>query len=93
MLLHGSKISMQATFHKKFKKQLKKLPPSIQKKFFERMGVLIASPHDPLLNVHRLTGDMDMFLSMNVTGDYRAYFTYEDYTIEFYKIGTHSELY
>ncbi len=84
---------MQATFHKKFKKQFKKLPLPIQKKFFERLCVLIASPHDPLLNVHRLTGDMDMFLSMNVTGDYRAHFTYEDYTIEFYKIGTHSELY
>lgn len=84
---------MQVTFHKKFKKQFKKLSHSVQKKFFERLSVLVSSPQDPLLNVHRLTGDMNVFFSMNVTGDFRALFTYEGKDIEFHKIGTHSELY
>ena len=84
---------MQVTFHKKFKKQFKKLPPPVQKKFFERLSMLASSPHDPLLNVHRLTGDINVFFSMNITRDFRALFTYEEKDIEFHKIETHSELY
>jgi mRNA-degrading endonuclease YafQ of YafQ-DinJ toxin-antitoxin module len=84
---------MKVFFHKKFKKQFKKLPEDIQVKFFERLGILVSYPRSSILNVHLLKGSMSNLTSMNVTGDYRAIFVEKKDKIEFHMIGTHSNLY
>ena len=49
---------------------------------------------NPKLNHHKLTGELAGFHSINVGGDLRAlYREYEDNTVVFEKIGTHSQLY
>ena len=85
---------MKIDFNAKFKKQYKKLPWKIRKKFLERLAVFEEDPRHPLLRVHKLKGDMEPKISMNVTGDCRALFTWEtSERVKFHEIGTHSELY
>jgi len=86
---------MDIVLQKRFSKQYKKLPTAIQLKFLERVAMLVTSPFDPRLNIHRLHGELLAFQSMNITGDYRALFVADEElsTITFFKIGTHIELY
>ena len=75
-------------------RQYKKLPQDIQRKFNERVDLLLENPRNPLLRIHKLKGEKKPLMSMNVTGNYRALFTREDKdTITFHEIGTHSQLY
>jgi addiction module RelE/StbE family toxin len=77
-----------------FKKQYRKLPASIQRRFDERIDLFMTEPLHPLLRVHPLLGRFRGYWSMNVTGDVRALFKREaDEVITFGLIGTHSELY
>lgn len=57
-----------------FIKQYKRLSESIQRKFDERVDLLLENPHNPLLRIHALRGRRKLLKSMNVTGDYRALF-------------------
>jgi mRNA-degrading endonuclease YafQ of YafQ-DinJ toxin-antitoxin module len=84
---------MEIKFRKSFQKQYKKLPKKVQIQFKERLLMLIENKYHPLLNMHKLNGTESEFLSMNVTGDYRALFIIESTVFTFYKIGSHSELY
>ena len=84
---------MEIDFNARFKKQYKKLPQKIRKRFLERLDIFKENPHHPLLRVHKLKGDMVPFESINVTGDIRALFIQEGTIITFYEIGTHSDLY
>ncbi|KKW35906.1 hypothetical protein A2852_02320 [Candidatus Adlerbacteria bacterium RIFCSPHIGHO2_01_FULL_54_23] len=85
---------MLVLFSTVFKKQYKKLPHPIQKKFNERFGLFISNPFHPLLGNHPLKGDYASCQSINITGNYRAIF-YEERTgfVRFISIGTHSGLY
>lgn len=84
---------MHVIFHRTFRKHYKRLPNKIQVQFDKRLLLLLSDVQHPVLNVHPLRGDAWPFLSMNVTGDYRALFTLEKEIATFYDIGTHSELY
>jgi addiction module RelE/StbE family toxin len=84
---------MQVVFRKRFKKQLKKLPPKIEQQFIDRLRLFFSDPTSPLLRIHTLSGTRYPLQSMNVTADYRALFMIEGKTVVFYEIGTHSELY
>lgn len=84
---------MRINLHRKFEKQYKKLPPHIQQQFLERVALLQEDPNNSLLRVHALSDKMSEFMSMNVTGDYRALYIIKNDEIFFHKIGTHSELY
>lgn len=84
---------MKVFFHKSFEKQYQKLPAKIKSKFSQRLMLLMDSQDHPLLRVYELKGAKKPLLSMNVTADYRALFTYENNTFVFYETGTHSELY
>lgn len=78
----------------KFKKQFKKLPPSIQDRFSERLKLYLSDPSDPQLRVHPLKGSYAGYWSINITGDIRALFLRQaDEIIIFALIGTRSELY
>jgi addiction module RelE/StbE family toxin len=76
-----------------FKKQFKKLSPKLQLQFDERYELWCLNPKHPLLNVHPLFGDKFGYWSINISGDLRVLYCYEDDTIVFSAIGTHSQLY
>jgi mRNA-degrading endonuclease YafQ of YafQ-DinJ toxin-antitoxin module len=84
---------MQVIFRKRFKKQLKKLPPKIEQQFIDRLRLFVSDQTAPLLRIHTLSGTRYPLQSMNITADYRALFILEGETAVFYEIGTHSELY
>ena len=85
---------MKALLSTTFIKQYKKLPKDVQKKFDERVDLFLQYPRNRLLNIHKLRGSKEHFISMNVTGNYRALFTRESKNIViFSRIGTHSQLY
>jgi addiction module RelE/StbE family toxin len=84
----------EVVFHKDFKKDFKKLNPKIQKKFWERLELWQEQPTNPLLNNHRLTGELKDKYSINITGDIRAIYQEKSDTIVIYlMIGSHSQLY
>ena len=85
---------MKILFSKTFTKQYKKLPLKIQKKVREQTNLFRKDPRNPQLNIHKLYGNKKYFVSMNVTGDYRALFVRVNRrTVIFSRIGTHSQLY
>ncbi len=78
----------------KFRKQFKKLPTEIQKKFIERLNLFVVDQTHPLLRVHPLQGKYAGYWSINVTGDVRAlYRSDSEEIVLFALIGTHSSLY
>ena len=75
-------------------RQYKKLPQDIQRKFNERVDLLLENPRNPLLRIHKLKGKKKPLKSMNITGDYRALFIQKGkHLVIFYRVGTHSQLY
>lgn len=84
---------MRVIFHRAFKKQYKKLPAKIQVQFQNRLKLYLTQPNAQILNVHPLSGEMSHYMSMNVSGDFRALFVQQADEIIFEKIGTHSQLY
>ena len=84
---------MEIEFHKKFKKQYRKLPEKFQLQFDILFEQFLANPNDPSLHVHKLHGDKKDFYSLNINADYRALFRMSPTLVVFYNIGTHSELY
>ncbi len=84
---------MKVYFRNSFKKQYKKLPTKIQKKFAGRLDIYLTQESHMVLRIHTLKGNKYPLKSMNITGDYRALFISDKSKITFYEIGTHSELY
>lgn len=81
-------------FKKSFKKEFRKHSKIVQDRFWERLALLQTDFYSVQLNVHALKGEYKDFLSMNVTGDFRAIFELVDQkAIYFYRINTHSQLY
>ncbi|MCL4360656.1 type II toxin-antitoxin system mRNA interferase toxin, RelE/StbE family [Patescibacteria group bacterium] len=84
-------------YSKRFLKQLRKSPLSIQEAFRERREIYLANPFHPTLHNHQLTGQLERYRSINITGDWRALFrmieTSDGTVIYFDAIGTHSQLY
>ncbi len=79
---------------KKFDKQFKKQPKKIKKKFQERMEIFFDDINNPILNTHKLSGDLKDLWSFNVSGDVRVIFdTSFENMVLLVSIGTHSELY
>lgn len=80
--------------HKRFVKQIRKLPVPIQKAFQVRRDVFLENENNPLLHTHALQGTYLGYKSFNVTADIRVVYTkIDDATFLFTAIGTHSELY
>ncbi len=80
-------------FHKKFKKKYSKIDRKIQKKFEEKLRLFEQNPFDISLNNHQLTGDLKMYRSIDITGDWQAWYEPAGDEVVFVIIGTHSELY
>ena len=85
---------MRVKFHRSFKKQYKKIPVKVRRKFDERLLLFEKEPLHPILNNHSLSGDRVGQWTINVTGDWRAVYIFlEKNTISFIEINTHSNLY
>lgn len=80
--------------HRTFEKKFTKASSLVQRRFKERRDLLIKNSSDPLLNLHQLSGDRLGQWSINITGDWRAIFIYQDKdTVVFIDLDTHSNLY
>lgn len=84
---------MRIDYHKHFKKQYKKLPSKVQEKFAERLMIFIGNPFAPELSNHALHGKYAKYRSINITGDWRAFYEVTDIGVQFFIIDTHSNLY
>lgn len=81
-------------FHRNFKKDLNKLPPSCKEQLYERMNIFSKDPFHPILNNHQLHGKLKNMRSINVTGDIRAiYEQVNKNKVLFLIITSHSKLY
>jgi mRNA interferase YafQ len=85
----------QVDYSKKFEKDLRKAPLKIQKSFRKRLDLFLDNKFDPTLNNHSLAGKYKGTRSINITGDWRAFFReYKNgQTVYFVTLGTHSQLY
>lgn len=85
---------MRIVLHNKFIKSYKKLSPNIRAKFKKQRDLFILNPLHPLLNNHKLGGELEGYRSINITGDIRLiYKQLESDTVIFVEIGSHSQLY
>ena len=85
---------MKVVTHRKFDKRFVKLDANLREKFKERRNLFLENPFHPLLNNHALQGDRAGEWSINITGDWRAIYVFQDSgTIIFTEIDTHSNLY
>ena len=85
---------MQIEFHRGFKKRYRQIPSNIRLQFDERLRLFEQESYHPALNNHALSGDRLGQWSINVTGDWRAvYFFQDDAAVVFIDIDRHSNLY
>lgn len=84
---------MEPILHTKFKKKFGKLPPKIREKFFIRISIFKENPFASILHNHSVEERFPDCRSINITGDYRAIYKFENDVVIFVNIGTHSELY
>ena len=85
---------MDVFFNKRFVKQYNKLSKKVQHRFDERLDTFQNNPRNRTLNLHTVSYQGDIFVSINVTGDCRALFLWEsEDRVRFYRVGTHSQLY
>ena len=88
---------MVVLYSTKFKKQLAKAGPKIEKAFIKRRRVFQKNPTHHLLHNHKLSGLYEGFRSINITGDWRALYIEtakgDTRIAEFRLLGTHSQLY
>lgn len=86
--------AMKIRFSKRFNKQLGKLSPRLQDKFWSRLELWQEDPTNSLLRLHRLEGQLAHYYCINITGDIRALYEVAGDEIYLYDlIGTHSQLY
>ena len=87
---------MTIRYSKRFQKQFhSRLSSKMRQQFGQRLKLFLANPRHAQLNTHSLSGKYSGCWSMNVSGDIRAVFEYQDgrAVILFLVIGTHAQLY
>lgn len=85
---------MKIRFHKNFEKQYKKLRKNEQLQAGERLSLFTRDEFNPILGNHPLSGKYKGYRSINITGDIRALYKYQNpATCIFVIIDTHSNLY
>jgi mRNA-degrading endonuclease RelE of RelBE toxin-antitoxin system len=78
-------------FSKRFKKEYRKLPSTIQNAFDDKLSSLINNILHPSLRIKKIQGTKDKWEG-SVTMKYRFTFEIQDKTIIFRAIGTHDIL-
>jgi addiction module RelE/StbE family toxin len=81
-------------FHKKFEKYYRKMQVDLRTKVNNRLLTFATNPKNPVLEDHALTGKLQGLRSINITGDYRAWYQWIAVdAVRFVRLGTHPELY
>ncbi|MEK7577277.1 MAG: type II toxin-antitoxin system mRNA interferase toxin, RelE/StbE family [Patescibacteria group bacterium] len=87
----------EVKYSKLFLKQIKHAPLRIKEAFRKRRALFLKDPYHVQLHNHFLTGSLQRYRSINITGDWRVLFRMLDQNdrvvIFFDAIGTHSQLY
>ena len=87
----------QILFSSSFKRALKKRiegRKDLEEKFWRRVEIFTANPHDPRLRTHKLSGKLRELWSFTVEYDVRAVFYFlPQNRVMFEDIGTHDEVY
>ena len=79
---------------KRFTKHARKLPAKIRLALASRIHIFMADPHHAILNNHSLSGELQEYRSINITGDFRMIFEQLDGdTVRLIDIDTHHNLY
>jgi len=85
---------MQIKYARKFKKQYTKASVKIKKAFKSRRNLFLKNSHISILNNHRLKGKFKGYRSINITGDWRAFYSQPNKNIVIFEVlGTYSQLY
>ena len=85
---------MIIVFHKFFQKKLKKRISKEREQFETRLDLFLKDSNNPILNNHALHGKYAHCRSINITGDLRAVYTFQNTnTIMFVDIDNHPNLY
>ena len=81
-------------FSKQFQNQYKKLPQKLQAKTKQRIELWREDPYNSLLRLHRLSGELSGYYSINITGDVRVLYAVIGNAVYLFDlVGTHSQLY
>lgn len=81
----------QIYYTQDFAKNLKKLPPRIQKLAIKKEDIFRKNLFTPALKTHKLTGRLKEYYSFSINKQYRILFAIEGKgKITFIDIGTHS---
>lgn len=78
-------------FSKRFKKDYKKIPVSIQNNFKSKLTLLLTDMQHPSLRVKRIQGTKSRWEG-SITRKYRFTFEFDEETLVFRGIGTHDIL-
>ena len=85
---------MTIRYSKKFKKQYGRLSPKLQQKTKNAISLWDDNSKDESLRLHRLSGKMKRFYSIDITGDVRALYEVIDKEVYLFQmVGTHGQLY
>lgn len=85
---------MKIGLKRHFRKQFDKLPHKTQKIFYDKLRIFVIDPFDPILNNHKLHGELKNTRSINISGDIRAiYEELDENRVLFLMIGSHNNLY
>ena len=74
------------------KKQYTRAPKKIRQVFKNRRNLFLKNPFDSILHNHQLSGELRKYRSINITGDWRVFYSENEFII-FKGFGTHSQLY
>ena len=80
-------------FRKHYKRRIF-LRPSLKKRFAERVKLFTENKKHPILNNHKLSGDLKGYYAFSITGDIRVVYQYESKDVVlFYDVGKHNQVY
>jgi len=86
-------VAFSSSFQRAFKKRIKG-NRKLERKFWQRVEVFIANPHDSQLRTHKLSGELKDQWSFTVDYDVRVVFSFlPKNRALFEEIGSHDEVY
>jgi len=80
---------MEVYYYPSFLRQIKKLPKSVRESAIKRTKLFIADPHDPLLDLHKLSGTLKDYQAFSVDYSFRILLEIKKNKAYFHTIGNH----
>ena len=88
-----TQVAFSSSFQRAFKKRIRGRK-DLEEKFWRRVEIFTANPHDPRLRTHKLSGELREQWSFTIEYDVRVVFSFlPNHRAVFEDIGTHDEVY